>query len=196
MVVGVPPTVAIEQRVSQGGGKSTVATVTELWNFIRLLYSKLGTLYCPDCHVPVEKQSLSAIENTIRGHLKKGPVTLLAPIIRGKKGYHNEIAEWALKQGFTRLLVDKQFKDAEGFTRLERFKEHDIDIVVDRIVTKAGQEGRYADSLETALRLAAMVVTFLALIAWPFRPGARKLNDEAANLIFADDNAGGDDNGD
>jgi excinuclease ABC subunit A len=127
---GLPPTVAIEQRVSQGGGKSTVATVTELWNFIRLLYSKLGTLYCPDCQVPVERQSLSAIENTIRGHLKKGPVTLLAPIIRGKKGFHNEIAEWALKQGFTRLLVDKQFKDAEGFTRLERFKEHDIDVEV------------------------------------------------------------------
>ena len=127
---GLPPTVAIEQRVSQGGGKSTVATVTEVWNFVRLLYSKLGTLYCPDCQVPVEKQSLSAIENTIRGYLKKGPVTLLAPLIRGKKGFHNEIAEWALKQGFTRLLVDKQFKDAEGFTRLERFKEHDIDVVV------------------------------------------------------------------
>ena len=127
---GLPPTVAIEQRVSQGGVKSTVATVTELWNFIRLLYSKLGTLYCPDCHVPVEKQSIAAIEKTISGHLKKGPVTLLAPIIRGKKGYHTEIAGWALKQGFTRLLVDKQFKDAEGFTRLERFKEHDIDVVV------------------------------------------------------------------
>ena len=80
--------------------------------------------------MPVEKQSLAAIENTIALHLKKGPVTLLAPLIRGKKGYHTEIAEWALKQGFTRLLVDKQFKDAEGFTRLERFKEHDIDVVV------------------------------------------------------------------
>jgi excinuclease ABC subunit A len=127
---GLPPTVAIEQRVSQGGGKSTVATVTELWNFIRLLYSKLGTLYCPDCHVPVEKQSLAAIENRIRELAKKGTVTLLAPVIRGRKGYHTEVAEWALKQGFTRLLVDKQFKDAEGFTRLERFKEHDIDVAV------------------------------------------------------------------
>ncbi|MEO8617033.1 MAG: excinuclease ABC subunit UvrA, partial [Luteolibacter sp.] len=129
-LAGLPPTVAIEQRVSQGGGKSTVATVTELWNFIRLLYSKLGTPYCPDCHVPVEKQSISAIENTIRGHLKNGPVSILAPLIRSRKGYHTEVAEWALKQGFTRLLVDKQFKDAEGFTRLERFKEHDIDVVV------------------------------------------------------------------
>ena len=148
---GLPPTVAIEQRVSQGGGKSTVATVTELWNFIRLLYSKLGTLYCPDCQVPVEKQSLSAIENTIRGHLKKGPVTLLAPIIRGKKGYHNEIAEWALKQGFTRLLVDKQFKDAEGFTRLERFKEHDIDVVVSEIAKSSIHN--HQSSIERALTI-------------------------------------------
>ncbi len=129
-LAGLPPTVAIEQRVSQGNGKSTVATVTELWNFIRLLYSKIGTLYCPDCKVPVAKQSLSAIENTIRDQLKKGDVILLAPLIRGKKGYHTEVAEWALKQGFTKLLVDKQFKDAEGFSRLERFKEHDIDVLV------------------------------------------------------------------
>ncbi|MEX1116911.1 MAG: excinuclease ABC subunit UvrA, partial [Akkermansiaceae bacterium] len=150
---GLPPTVAIEQRVSQGGGKSTVATVTELWNFIRLLYSKLGTLYCPDCQIPVEKQSLSAIENTIRNHLKKGPVTLLAPIIRGKKGYHNEIAEWALKQGFTRLLVDKQFKDAEGFTRLERFKEHDIDVVVAAVSNRQAQLSDLSSSIARALTI-------------------------------------------
>jgi excinuclease ABC subunit A len=127
---GLPPTVAIEQRVSQGGGKSTVATVTELWNFIRLLYSKLGTLYCPDCQVPVEKQSIAAIENTIQAELKKGSVKILAPLIRGKKGYHTEIAQWAIKYGFTTLLVDKQFKQAEDFTRLERFVEHDIDVEV------------------------------------------------------------------
>ncbi|MGJ8634316.1 MAG: excinuclease ABC subunit UvrA, partial [Luteolibacter sp.] len=127
---GLPPTVAIEQRVSQGGGKSTVATVTELWNFIRLLYSKLGTIHCPDCHIPVEKQSIAAIEKTIRAELRKGPIKILAPLIRGKKGFHTEIAAWAVKQGFTELLVDRQFKEAEAFTRLERFVEHDIDVVV------------------------------------------------------------------
>lgn len=148
---GLPPTVAIEQRVSQGGGKSTVATVTELWNFIRLLYSKLGTIYCPECHVPVEKQSLTAVENTVREYLKKGPVTLLAPIIRGKKGYHNEIAEWALKHGFTRLLVDKQFKDAENFTRLERFKEHDIDVVVAEIFSVQSKGSDLSSSIALAL---------------------------------------------
>jgi excinuclease ABC subunit A len=138
-LAGLPPTVAIEQRVSQGGMKSTVATVTELWNFIRLLYAKLGTRYCPDCQVPVEKQSLAAIENSIRQLLKKGPVSILAPVIRGRKGYHTEVAEWALKQGYTRLLVDKQFRDAEGFTRLERFKEHDIDVVVAEVPSEKDQ---------------------------------------------------------
>jgi excinuclease ABC subunit A len=150
---GLPPTVAIEQRVSQGGGKSTVATITELWNFIRLLYSKLGILHCPDCMVPVQKQSLAAIENTIHSHLKQGPVTLLAPVIRGKKGYHTEVAAWALKQGFTRLLVDRQFKDAESFTRLERFKEHDIDVEVasfqGSVFRNKNADKRAASSLKT-----------------------------------------------
>ncbi|MEP4808496.1 MAG: excinuclease ABC subunit UvrA, partial [Luteolibacter sp.] len=143
---GLPPTVAIEQRVSQGGGKSTVATVTELWNFIRLLYSKLGTLYCPDCQVPVEKQSIAAIEKTIQAELKKGPIKILAPLIRGKKGYHTEIAAWAVKQGFTTLLVDKQFKQAETFTRLERFVEHDIDVEVASFQCSVGSKSRSTKS--------------------------------------------------
>ncbi len=130
LLAGLPPTVAIEQRVSQGGIKSTVATVTEVWNFIRLLAAKLGIRHCPDCQVPVETQSVAAIDKTIRRHLKKGPVILMAPVIRGRKGYHTEVAEWALKQGFKRLLVDRQFKQAEGFQRLERYREHDIDVVV------------------------------------------------------------------
>ena len=127
---GLPPTVAIEQRISQGGAKSTVATVTEIWNFVRLLYAKLGTLYCPDCRVPVETQSIASIENAIRKHMKSGAVRLFAPVIRGRKGYHTEVAEWALKQGFTRLYVDGAFMQAEGFTRLTRFQEHDIDVEV------------------------------------------------------------------
>jgi len=129
-LAGLPPTVAIEQRVSQGGGKSTVATVTELWNFIRLLYSKLGTLHCPDCQVPVEKQSLSAIENVLRAQLKKGPVSIFAPLIRARKGFHTEVAEWASKHGFARLLVDGKLVHSENFKRLERFKEHTIDVEV------------------------------------------------------------------
>ncbi|MDB6079220.1 MAG: excinuclease subunit [Akkermansiaceae bacterium] len=157
LLAGLPPTVAIEQRVSQGGMKSTVATVTELWNFIRLLYAKLGTRYCPDCKIPVEKQSIAAIEQTIRELLKKGPLSILAPIIRGRKGYHTEIAEWALKQGFARLLVDKQFKEAEGFERLERFKEHDIDVVVADLPGFATGKGKAAGLANEALKLETIV---------------------------------------
>ncbi|HVJ45027.1 MAG TPA: excinuclease ABC subunit A, partial [Luteolibacter sp.] len=148
-LAGLPPTVAIEQRVSQGGGKSTVATVTELWNFIRLLYSKLGTLYCPDCNVPVEKQSLAAIENAVRLHLRKGSVSILAPLIKGRKGFHTEVAEWAGKHGFSKLLVDGKYKEVEGFQRLERFKEHDIDVVVSEL-PKASKE---TSGIERALEI-------------------------------------------
>ena len=155
---GLPPTVAIEQRVSRGGGKSTVATVTEVWNFIRLLYSKLGTLHCPDCNIPVEKQSIAAIENTIARHLEKGPVTLLAPVIRAKKGYHTEIAEWALKQGFTRLLVDRRFKEAESFTRLERFKEHDIDVVVAALSNRQAQLSELQSRITRALEIGKGII--------------------------------------
>jgi excinuclease ABC subunit A len=125
---GLPPTVAIEQRISQGGRKSTVATITEVWNFVRLLYAKLGVRYC--CGLPVQKQSIAAMEQSLRTHLKLGPLRIFAPLIRGRKGYHTEIAEWALKHGYTTLLVDKKIVAAEGFQRLERFKEHDIDVLI------------------------------------------------------------------
>lgn len=159
---GLPPTVAIEQRVSQGGGKSTVATVTELWNFIRLLYAKLGIPHCPDCRVPVVRQSLAAIENRILAELAKGPVRLLAPVIRGRKGYHTEVAEWAVKQGFTHLLVDRQLKEAAGFTRLERFKEHDIDVEVAHLVPPdKGASGKRATKGADASAAAVLLHTAL-----------------------------------
>ncbi len=129
-ISGLPPTVAIEQRISRGGGKSTVATVTEVYHFLRLLWAKTGTQHCPRCNVPVEKQSLSQIATTVRAALKRGPVTLLAPVIKARKGFHTEVAVWAEKQGFDTLLVDGQFKPSANFKKLERFKEHSIDVVV------------------------------------------------------------------
>ncbi len=132
-LAGLPPTVAIEQRISQGGNKSTVATITEVWNFVRLLFARLGTRHCPDCGLPVEQQSLAAIEHALRARLAKGPVTLLAPLVRGRKGYHTEVAEWAARQGFDRLLVDGTLRSVDGFRRLERFREHDIDVVVGEV---------------------------------------------------------------
>jgi excinuclease ABC subunit A len=153
---GLPPTVAIEQRISQGGGKSTVATITEVWNFIRLLYAKLGTRYC--CGQPVEKQSLSAMEQTLRRHIKRGPLRLFAPLIRGRKGYHTEVAAWAMQRGYETLLVDKQLVDAAKFRPLERFKEHDIDVM---IACFASAKEPLAERLEEALRIGKGTVRLL-----------------------------------
>lgn len=132
-ITGVPPTVAIEQRISRGGGKSTVATVTEVWHFLRLLFAKLGTQHCPKCDVPVVKQSASAITQTITAHVKRGPVHLLAPLIKARKGFHTDVAENARKHGIESLLVDGDFKDTLNFKPLARFKEHTIDAVVSRV---------------------------------------------------------------
>ncbi|MGC4015774.1 MAG: excinuclease ABC subunit UvrA [Luteolibacter sp.] len=188
-LAGLPPTVAIEQRVSQGGGKSTVATVTELWNFIRLLYSKLGVQYCPDCHVPVEKQSLAAIENTLRGYLKRGAVSVLAPVIRARKGFHTEVAEWALKQGFTKMLVDKKFRDAEGFQRLERFKEHDIDVVVAELTAKSGNPHaaieRALDIGKGVIRLFTPDKKFVLLSSEASCPSCHKSYDDLDPRLFS-----------
>ncbi|MFZ4596855.1 MAG: excinuclease ABC subunit A, partial [Verrucomicrobiaceae bacterium] len=140
VITGVPPTVAIEQRISRGGGKSTVATVTEIYHFLRLLFAKLGTQHCPKCAIPVKKQSVQAIVQAVAQHAKKGSVHILAPLIKARKGFHNEVAEHARKHGIESLLVDGEFKSTENFKKLERFKEHTIDAVIgqaDKKLTEA-----------------------------------------------------------
>ncbi len=133
LITGLPPTVAIEQRITRGGGKSTVATVTEVYHFLRLLFSKLGTQYCPDCQVPVEKQSVTAIVSQVIKLAKVGRTRVLAPLVKARKGYHTEVARWAEKHGYETLLVDGQLMPASGFQRLERFREHTIDVVVGEV---------------------------------------------------------------
>ncbi len=152
LITGVPPTVAIEQRISRGGGKSTVATVTETYHFLRLLFAKLGTQHCPTCAVAVKKQSAEAILKTIQGHLRTSGGHLLAPLIKARKGFHTDVAENAAKHGIETLWVDGEFKPTMGFKRLERFKEHSIDAVI----AKVGK-GENADNLrpwiESALKM-------------------------------------------
>jgi len=152
LISGVPPTVAIEQRISRGGGKSTVATVTETYHFLRLLFAKLGTQHCPKCAVAVKKQSSEAILKTIQGHLRTSGGHLLAPLIKARKGFHTDVAENAAKHGIETLWVDGEFKPTMGFKRLERFKEHSIDAVI----AKVGK-GENADVLrphiESALKM-------------------------------------------
>jgi excinuclease ABC subunit A len=130
LVSGLPPTVAIEQRVTRGGGKSTVATVTEIYHFLRLLFAKTGTQFCPDCDLPVEKQSAASIEKQIVAAAKRGPLKVLAPLVKARKGFHTDVARWAERQGFDTLYIDGKLIPIAQFRKLERFKEHTIDVVV------------------------------------------------------------------
>jgi len=130
LITGIPPTVSIEQRNSRGGGKSTVATVTEIYHFVRLLFARLGTQYCPDCQLPVEAQTRDELGARLQRELKaRGDLLLLAPVVKNRKGFHSDVAEWAAKHGYAEIRADgKIFSTNETF-RLDRFREHDVEIV-------------------------------------------------------------------
>jgi excinuclease ABC subunit A len=130
LISGLPPSVAIEQRVTRGGGKSTVATVTEVYHFLRLLFAKTGTQFCPDCDLGVEKQSVAAIVKQVEAAAKRAPLKVLAPLVKARKGFHTDVARWAERQGFHTLYVDGRLVPVSHFRKLERFKEHTIDVVV------------------------------------------------------------------
>lgn len=130
LISGIPPTVSIEQRNSRGGGKSTVATVTEVYHFVRLLFARLGTQFCPDCQVPVEPQTRDEVRARLdRECRRRGPLTLLAPVIRGRKGFHTEIATWAREHGYAEVRADGRRYPADERFRLDRFREHHVEIV-------------------------------------------------------------------
>jgi len=130
LITGIPPTVSIEQRNSRGGGKSTVATVTEIYHFVRLLFARLGTQYCPDCQLPVEAQTRDELGRGLQRELKaRGDLLLLAPVVKNRKGFHSDVAEWAAKHGYAEIRADgKIFSTREPF-RLDRFREHDVEII-------------------------------------------------------------------
>lgn len=136
-IEGLPPSVAIEQRVTRGGGKSTVATVTEIYHFLRLLFSKLGTQFCPACEVPVEPRTPAAICDEVRRIAAKGRVQIFANLVKARKGFHTDVARAAGRQGIETLLVDGHLVEVARFEKLERFKEHTIDALVGTI-DKAG----------------------------------------------------------
>jgi excinuclease ABC subunit A len=149
LITGIPPTVSIEQRTSRGGGKSTVATVTEVHHFIRLLFARLGTQFCPDCQVPVEAQTRDELGRRLRHELRqRGDLLLLAPVVRNRKGFHTDVAEWAASHGYAEVRADGKFYPTNERLRLDRFREHDVEIVVG--VLSAKQRGRKAGGLASA----------------------------------------------
>jgi excinuclease ABC subunit A len=150
-IFGIPPTVAIEQRTSRGGRKSTVATLTEIYHFLRLLYVKLGTQYCPDCDVAIEPQSTASIAARLLRDYKGQTIALLAPLVVARKGYYTDLAKWAAKKGFKSLRVDGANISTAKWPRLSRFKEHTIELPVAQIDVDAKTDTALHQALSRAL---------------------------------------------
>src|ERR1051326_6195123 len=130
LISGIPPTVSIEQRTSHGGGKSTVATVTEIYHFLRLLFAKLGTQFCPDCNRAVEAQTRDQLGRRLRSEARKrGELLLLAPLVKNRKGFHTDVAEWAARHGYSQVRADGKIVPTSERLRLERFREHNVEVV-------------------------------------------------------------------
>jgi excinuclease ABC subunit A len=131
LIAGIPPTVSIEQRTGRGGGKSTVATVTEVYHFIRLLFARLGTPYCPDCRAPVQAQTRDEVARRLhRERRRRGTLRLLAPVVKHRKGFHTDVAEWAARHGYAEVRADGKLLPTSERLRLDRFREHNVEIVV------------------------------------------------------------------
>ena len=150
-IFGIPPTVAIEQRTSRGGRKSTVATLTEIYHFLRLLYVKLGTQFCPDCDVAIEPQSAASIASRLLRDYKRQRIALLAPLVIARKGYYTDLAKWAAKKGFKTLRVDGASLSTAKWPRLSRFKEHTIELPVAQIDVDAKSDTALHQALARAL---------------------------------------------
>jgi excinuclease ABC subunit A len=161
-IFGIPPTVAIEQRTSRGGRKSTVATLTEIYHFLRLLYVKLGTQHCPDCRVPIEPQSEAAIAARILREQKGERIGLLAPLVSNRKGYYTDLAKWARGKGYTHLRVDGEFLPTDKWPRLSRFQEHTIELPVADLHVSSDGESELRGALARALEFGKGVVHVLS----------------------------------
>jgi len=148
-ISGIPPAVAIEQRTTRGGAKSTVATVTEMYHFLRLLFAKLGVQHDPDTGEAAVQQTPAEIATRLRTLLRKGELSLLAPLIRGRKGIYTEIAAWAAKKGHPYLRADGKWIEPAKFKALDRYKEHTLDVVLGTITAKQPDlEARINEALD------------------------------------------------
>ncbi|MFW6209119.1 MAG: excinuclease ABC subunit UvrA [Spirochaetota bacterium] len=152
-VAGVPPTVAIEQRTSRGGWKSTVATVTELYHFIRLLFLRLGVQHCPDCGVPIQAQTVDQIVQHILRDYRSQRIEVAAPLVLARKGYYTDLAAWAAGKGYSHLRVDGELLPTDDWPRLDRYKEHTIQMPVDTLLIEPANEQELRDRLSLALQL-------------------------------------------
>ena len=151
LIEGLSPAISIEQKATSGNPRSTVGTVTEIYDYLRLLYAKLGIPHCYNCGKPVHKQTTAQIIDAILTNLKGKKVSILAPVVRGRKGHYKELFEEILSDGFLRARVDGKIEEIEKGYQIDRYKIHNIEIVVDRILVKEISRTRITESVGVAL---------------------------------------------
>jgi excinuclease ABC subunit A len=157
-IEGLSPAISIEQKTAGHNPRSTVGTVTEVYDYLRLLWARAGTPHCPNCGRPVQRQSPVQIAESILAWPDGTRIEVLAPLVQGRKGEFRELFEQVRKQGFVRAVVDGQVVELADPPKLNKRQNHDVSVVVDRLVVRAEDRGRLTDSLETALKLADGVV--------------------------------------
>ena len=153
-IEGLSPAISIEQKTTGQNPRSTVGTVTEIYDYLRLLWARVGVPHCPNDGSPVTRQSAAQIVDTVLGWPEETRIEVLAPLVRGRKGEFRELLDDVRKRGFVRVRVDGQIYDLGSVPTLNRRQNHDIAIVVDRLVVRAADRSRLNDSIETALKTA------------------------------------------
>ena len=152
-IEGLPPAISIDQKSTNRNPRSTVGTVTEIYDYMRLLYARIGTPHCPSCGKEINKQTVDQMVDSIMQLEERTRIQLLAPVVSGRRGQHVKVLEQARKNGYVRAIIDGELRELSEDIELEKNKKHDIDIVVDRLIVKDGIQGRLAESIETVLRL-------------------------------------------
>jgi excinuclease ABC subunit A len=157
-IEGLSPAISIEQRTTGRNPRSTVGTVTEIYDYLRLLFARIGTAFCFQCGRKIEKQTVQQIADTVLAMDAGTKIQVLSPVVRGRKGEYRDLFEEIRRDGFLRARVDKKVLELDAVPKLEKMKKHDIEVVVDRLVVGPAITQRLTDSLETALRLAGGIV--------------------------------------
>ncbi|QDR81912.1 excinuclease ABC subunit UvrA [Sporomusa termitida] len=158
-IEGLSPAISIDQKTTSRNPRSTVGTVTEIYDYLRLLFARAGRPYCPKCGKPISQQTVEQIVDQLLALGEGARLSIMAPVIRGKKGEHQKILEDIRKNGYVRVRVDGEIRDITEEIKLEKNKKHTIEVVVDRIAVRDGVAARLADSIETALKLGGGILT-------------------------------------
>jgi len=151
-IEGLSPAISIDQKTTSRNPRSTVGTVTEIYDYLRLLFARVGHAHCPQCGKPISQQTIQQMTDDVMTFPEGSKILIIAPMIRGKKGEHKSVFEQLRKEGFSRVRVDGVVRTLDEDIDLQKTKKHDIDVVVDRLVVKEGIESRLTDSMETAAK--------------------------------------------